>query len=288
METVIIPVSYTLKQVKSIADLRTALNGQVLVMYTRLEPYQELDARKKHLGGWPKLFLIKFNEQGEMVYHSGVAADFKYWSDITGVISPNFHRYKGGSFRDEYEKGEENLFNLFLYNRKRANTMYIVPSFIPANLDEHLRLMLSTASKILSDAQVLCSRTAVKTMSYRDTLDKKGRYKRIKDTAVAIRSSYPTAFIKYTLKKEKYSFDFDYGKQYALITQPGRSGYDIRSACQYSNYFNTYNHDYTILHMKQKDVRQLHSMLETAAKIHAQVRTEFHAWLKTIPQPTLK
>ena len=288
-ETTIIPVSYTLKKVKSIDDLRTALQGQCLVMYSKFEPYQELDARKKQMGNWTKLFILKFNEQNELVYWSTVAADFKWWSDIDKAFNERFTRYKSSSWgQDDYAKGEQQLFDLFLYNRKQANTMYIAPHFMPDDLKQNLQLMDKTARELIKGAQENCLNTASGKQSHRDTLNKRGQYNRIKDKAVAIRNSYPIHFIKYTFNKLPYTLRFDYSDQIKLTQDERRSGYDIRNACTYSQTFNQTNYDYTILTMKQRDVNTIHSMLDTANSLHLRIRSIFNKWLDSIPKPTVK
>lgn len=287
-ETVQIPLSYNLKKVKTLADLKTAIGDQELVMYTRLDTHSTLDGRVKNMGDWEKIFVIKVDKDGNIVTYRTISGDFKYFSDITELIYDRFSRRESSKFftnhNDKYTKGEEELFKLFLYNRKKGNTMYIIPQFIPQNLKDSLQLHLKTASKILSDALDHCKKRATSYKSHKDTLDKKGRYNRIKPTSIAIRNNYPTSFIKYTYKGKSLSFDFDYAKQYTL--KPNTQ--DLRDACTYSGIFNTTNYEYNILTLGKADTKLLNDMLETAAAIHTKIRTDFHTWFQTLPQPTVK
>ncbi len=255
----------SLSKVKTIEDFKNAIGESQLVMYTKFGHYNELDARKANTT-WPKIYVVKLDSSGNLVYYSTVSAELNYLSDITNCMSEHFQR----AFDSWTNKDSQHLiFELFVYNRKKKNTMYLCNHFIP----DEVRL---TAIETMRRAKSLLDQALVIGRGGSDMTDKhRGIYKAVPKTAVVERSGDYNG-ITYVVGGQRYIFNFNYAERYSI--EKASEYYNINGWARASRTFNRSNSDYTFKKIPQKEVNEMHSLLLQAKEAQDEFQKIIHDW----------
>jgi len=262
-----------LKQVKTVDDLKQAIGNQQLVMHSCKQYSDVLDGRVKSFGNWSRLFIIKVIN-GEFRYIYTTTNELKYWSEITNSINDSsYNRFDSTSYgRPKEEVIELKVLNLFLYNLKKGNTMYVTDSFIPQEIKTNLKNKLDAANEYLK----LANKKLQDGYGIYDVTEKfKHNYKRIpKNTVISNRGD--RAGIVYAIKGKQYRLLDEYKRQLQLAIAD--RDINLRTWAEYSNTYNINNNNWSVFKLPNKDKREMHQLLENAVNLQAEVRKEFHTW----------
>lgn len=261
----------TIKSVSTIQELKELIGDKHLVVYTKKDYFAQMDGRKKGGGEWMKFYIISVNK-GELQYYSPVSGEMNYMGDMLDLINESF-RTPGSAF-DNKGTGEEKLFNFFVYNKKRKNTIFLTDSFMPVQLKEEFTALIKEAESYVSQANEIIHKASDNSENY---FYPKNRV--IPKNAVARRFGdyYGTTYV---VKGVRYVFSYDYREYYKMLTADRY--FSIKGWCQSSRYFNTYNENYKICNISQKKVNEIHRLYELAIQTQKSFVTRFHDWYKTL------
>lgn len=263
-----------LKKVKTLEELIAAVGSKMLIMHTTKDFHSELDARKNGSSDWSKIFIMKDLTQTSMNFfgfnysgHGGLSNhDFMSYTKMNRW--KKFENKKGNSIFDA-KFDMQDVFDLFNYNRKRGNKIYIADSFLPESLEnEVMEGMKETWETVRSAGEIPKTYGRNITEEYRSPRNSRGQWKKIPIDVVAVRYGYPYHAMTYMMKGKRYKFETcdSSGDMIELTELTGRDSefFDIRRFIEHSNYYGSTNKDFSIYKLEASRIKTMNTLQQIA------------------------
>jgi hypothetical protein len=260
-----------LSKVSTVQELKDAIGERHLVMFTKFDYYNELDARKKHLGNWTKFYVLRVKDN-KIEYYSPVAGDLNWFCDKITVVHESFRKIKIDYF-EKVELEEAKMLNLFLYNRKKKNTIFLTDGLLPNDLKEELALLLKNAGECIKAGYQIMRQGTNNTSKHGFT------YKSVPKNEVVCRSGDYTG-ITYVVKEVRYVFGHEYHDRCEIKEVDPYFGINGWARCSRS--FNSSNSNYGFYKVAQKDVNQMHILFQNAIEHHSNFCKKINEWRKSL------
>lgn len=263
IETKTLPLS----KVKTVQDFKDAIGDSHLVMYTKFDYYNVLDARKSGTT-WSRVYIIKV-EKNQFKYYAPISHEISFMGDMYKCVHEGF-AHLSTPYKN-LEVVEQEFLELFLYNRKKKNTMYLTDSFMPSEIKEKGIALLNERGRLLNEALSLANSGVDNTHRHR------GVYKAVPKNEVVIRSGDYKG-ITYVVGGTRHIFNFNYGEKYSSDVTD--SYFNINGWARAARTFNHSNSDYSFLKISQKVVNEIHKNLTEAKSVQDEFINLISSWVK--------
>jgi hypothetical protein len=264
IETKTLPLS----KVKTVQDLKDAIGESQLVMYTKFDYYSILDARKAGTT-WTKVYVIKI-EKGEIKYYTPVTAELSFIGDKTKCVNESFQNlYSQWKTKDHVEK---EFLELFLYNRKKKNTMYLTDTFIPADIKEKAIALWNESQNIFKEGLAIGNTGTDNTNRHR------GVYKTVPQNEVVSRHGDYSG-ITYVVGGVRHVFNFNYSEAFE-INDIDRY-FNINGWARTSRTRDCTNSNFSFRKIPQKEVNKMHALFLEAIRVQGEFSKLISTWNKS-------
>jgi len=238
-----------MKSINTIQKLVEACSGKFLVMHSMKTPTCEMDARKK---GCDMKRLLVFKIVGQD-------------SSTCTIFYPGSARLNCAKFLATGKNGDSTydtalVFELFQFNLKRGNRIEIVERLLEQEKKDLIYSNLETMTESEKMAKTILKASAC-SEKYR------GKEGKVPTSLVFHNHGFPNQRISYKLNGTRVYYQHQY--EQARDIEIDQSRFDLFSPYSfltYSQYYGSYNKDWSVYKPSVKDLKRVNELLERAVE----------------------